>query len=259
METVKPAAAFCVAKNIVLGHEKGKPLHVSDGGVPVPISFTLPAGQITAVVGPNGAGKSTLLNAFLNEPPLIGGSLFVNSLPQTIQDTSVRTLSEIMAVVTQESTYPEDLLLVDLWRLAYLNKVGVWGRLPSRESEVFRTYFGRFKLADKALKPLRRLSTGERQKAFLALALLQEPQVLLLDEPTNHLDPPSTQDFWEALSQQQHERPIDVLVSTHDLSFVRKYADHVLALKEGKLEYEGIAEGFLTNSWFERVYGKAID
>ena len=105
-------------------------------------------------------------------------------------------------------------------------------------------------------KKLGKLSTGERQRLFLARALLQDPALLLLDEPTNHLDPSGVIEFWKRLMARKDGKTI--VVSTHDLSFVKSCAHEVIALEKGRVVFVGPKERFLQEGVIEKVFGANV-
>ena len=98
------------------------------------------------------------------------------------------------------------------------------------------------------------ISSGERQKAFLARAVLQNPKVLFLDEPTNHLDPFAVESFWTNLLSARRKNSFEVLVTTHDLEFIRAHADWVYALSQGKPVFDGETKSFFERDWPKKIY-----
>jgi len=182
------------------------------------VVLEFPRGKLIALIGRNGAGKTTLLRALLGEPVLSTGKL---SLPG-------------VAFVPQEHLYPPDLVVRGLLGLAFLPKLGWFRHLQPQDCAAIEEAlvgFGLVPLADRSLKAL---SSGERQRVFLARAVLQQPKVLLLDEPTNHLDPAAVRGFWELLLEKRRGASFDVVASTHDLAFVQGHADWVCGLEKGR-------------------------
>jgi iron complex transport system ATP-binding protein len=247
----KSMTSFCRGRNVQLAHRRSLV-------TPLPISFEFPSGAITALIGPNGAGKSTLIKSFVGEPVLHSGELFLSSISKPIHRLSPRELSLAVAIVPQEAPFPGDLTVVNFLRLAFLARAGAFGPLPGRDHPTILQSLRTFSLEAFKQRPLRTLSSGERQKVFLARALLQDPKVLILDEPTNHLDPGSLYAFWSAVLEERQRRPVDILLSTHDLTFVRRYCDWVCALKEGHLIYNGPTEPFWKEEGVMRVFGKVL-
>lgn len=222
------------------------------------LAFAFPRGAITALIGHNGAGKTTLLRAILGEPVLRSGDIFIGPDCRSVRTMRPADFAREIAFVPQEHVYPPDLRLRDMLALALLPRLGMFGRrTPEHDAEIERVIasFALEKLAD---RPLRRVSTGERQRAFLARALLQRPRLLLLDEPTNHLDPAAVAAFWETLLTKREELGFDVLASTHDLAFVEKHCAWVAALKNGALVYSGETSALWSSGKLADIFGASV-
>lgn len=237
METLTP---WLDTRALVLGHGR-VPLHA-----PLDLGFT--RSGVTALIGRNGTGKSTFLKALLGESVLLGGELRLFGQPAA--------LAEGIAYVAQEPQYPGQLRLQDALHLAFLKEWGWWGRLSPEQRREAEMISEMFALRPLLSRPLARLSPGERQRAFLARALLQKPRLLLLDEPTNHLDPEARHFFWSALEGVLIERPCEVLVSTHDLDFARKRGNAVVAFRREGVEYFPRPLDFWNLENIARVFGE---
>jgi iron complex transport system ATP-binding protein len=103
--------------------------------------------------------------------------------------------------------------------------------------------------------PLGSLSGGELQMAWLALALAQEPRVLLLDEPTTSLDVQHQVEAMGLLRRLNREEGLTVVVVLHDLQLAAQFTDRVLALRHGRLEFDGPTGRVFTPPALERVFG----
>ncbi len=151
-------------------------------------------GQLNLLVGNNGAGKTSLLLALLGEPVVKSGTIDFPSVDK-------------LAFLPQEPIFPDHLRVRDLLKLAAL------GKPPAEDKIEEELSFFRLKALEN--RSLGDLSSGERQKAFLARTLLQPCQVILLDEPTNHLDADVTDLLWDRLSRLPSQGK-EVIASTHD-------------------------------------------
>lgn len=236
---------FCEGENLILGFSKRLRLSKE------PLHFKFPRRSITALIGPNGGGKSTLLRAILGESVLHSGSIYVNGIP--LSRLNAQGLSKEVAFVPQEHTYPGHLHLRDLLKLAFLPAMGMWRRLPETSLMNIEEMLENLRLKSLADRPLARLSTGERQRAFLARALLQRPKILLLDEPTNHLDPGGVKAFWTLLLEAREKSHFEVILSTHDLEFVKSHCQFYLAIREGIRVSSGVVAE-LTESQLSALY-----
>ncbi len=221
---------------------------------PEPLSFQLPTGKITALVGRNGAGKTTLLKALLGEPVIQSGYLSLAGLDA--KTASYADRARTIAFVPQEHEFPGQATVYTILKIAFLPRMGLWGKLPEGAGSEIERALDAFGLSSLKERRLSSLSTGERQRAFLARALLQKPKVLILDEPTNHLDPAAVRAFWKTLLSEARDRRLELLVSTHDLDFLRRQCDFVLALDCGKKVFEGTREDFLSSGMEARLFGE---
>jgi iron complex transport system ATP-binding protein len=219
-----------------------------------PFSFTLTSQKLVALVGPNGSGKTTFLKALLGEPVLKSGALYLMDHSSPVKDFSAKEISNIFAFVPQEHLFPFSHKLDDFLRLSFLGGAGLFGKIPAENSPEILEVLQNFRLTQFAKRSLGSLSSGERQRAFLARALLQRPALLLLDEPTNHLDPGGVKQFWQVLVSEIRSRQLRVLLSTHDLSFVKAHCDWVIALKEGDLAFFGSKDDFFGGTLSESLF-----
>lgn len=234
--------SFCTAREIVL-----KRTAVLN---PVPFSFSLPQKARVAVIGKNGAGKSTLLHAVLGEYYLASGEIYLGKDPVSTSRKSAREIAQTLSFVPQEHHFPSHFTGLELLRFSILSKNGIFSKFPEENDpavlQVTRS-IGIHSILDKTLSGM---SSGERQKMFLASALIKEPETLLLDEPTNHLDPSAAHAFWKALEAFKG----NILLSTHDLDFVSEFCTYVLALEKGSLYFAGTQEEFLQKEIAEKIF-----
>jgi len=192
------------------------------------MSFEVKAGTFLAVAGPNGAGKSTLLNLMCRA--LIPKSGIVRIDNATIESYSTRALASKVAVVRQE--------LVQIFDFSVMETV-LMARTPYYDSTGFESKADR-EIANEALeatdtarfasRPLTSLSSGERQRVFIARALAQNSLIMLLDEPTNFLDLKHQVGIYDLLKTAQAEKGKTIVAVTHDINLASQYCDEILLL-----------------------------
>ncbi|WP_293574202.1 ABC transporter ATP-binding protein [Phaeobacter sp.] len=211
------------------------------------VSFELPQGAVLAIAGPNGAGKTTLLN-------LLSGVVDIALGDVQIDGTSLRSLSAMerarrIAVVSQQSDPDGRLSLRD-----YV----VLGQIPIRQDHSQETHDSALNrvleltgLSHLATKPMRQLSGGEQQRAHIARALAQRPQLLFLDEPTNHLDPDAKGRMLSLIAG----LGITVVTILHDLVMIPEFATHVALVKSARLTAFGPVEEVLTPEAVRDTFG----
>lgn len=195
------------------------------------ISFSVEPGAKLAVIGPNGAGKTSLLRLLsVRQFPLKAAS-FLTAVRSTFFPPIER--ARLIAVVSQNNQ-PDGRLTIR----QYIEL----GRIPHRglvSAAVHRNAIDRaialVGLETLAARPLQNVSGGERQRAAIARAIVQEPSLLLLDEPTNHLDPRARADVLNLAAQLGST----VVAILHDLDRITAFADQVAVLASGRLVVHG--------------------
>lgn len=190
----------------------------------------IPVGETLALVGPSGAGKSTLLRllAYLETPTQGTVSLHLS------EGTSPTPAPQILRQLGMVFQRPALLSRSVHENVAYgLRLRGTY------ESALVHTMLKRLRLSHLSKATPRTLSGGELQRVALARALVTQPQVLLLDEPTANLDPYNVRLIEELLVEERQQRPLSVVIVTHNLFQARRLAGRMALLLEGELIEEG--------------------
>ena len=184
-----------------------------------PIDLTLPGGAILGLIGENGAGKTTLMKTMLGVTRPDGGT--VRLLGQEAEQAKAD-----IGVVLEDCFFYEGLRPRDVGRV-------LGGVYPTWDGALFEAYLKKFGLADQ--KSIKALSRGMRMKLSLAAALAHRPKLLLLDEATAGLDPvvrdEILDEFLDFACDEQHS----ILISSHITSDLKKAADYIAYLHQGKL------------------------
>ena len=213
-------------------------LGVSLGGRSVlsGISLTLRPGEFWLLLGANGSGKSTLLRAAAGLLPASRGE--VRFLGQPLAHWSRREIARRIAWVAQADDTILPLRVADLLMAGRYPHIGPLGN-PSREDQArCHAAAERFDLLEVWERDVATLSGGERRKAFLASAWVQDAGWLLLDEPLGALDPPGSRQLLAMLGELSREGRT-ILAATHRLDLFAPLASHALALKGGRLVTAG--------------------
>lgn len=198
------------------------------------LSFQVQQGDCLAIIGPNGAGKTVLLQALLNLIPYHGEI-------QWSPEVRLGYVPQKIAADRQLPLSAKDLLTAKLRLL----------KLPETE---FRLISDQLGLTDELLRTsIGVLSGGQFQKVLIAFALLGKPNVLLFDEPTAGIDELTEENIYELLHALQRERGMTVLLVSHDLSVVYRYANMVLCLSKGKT-CTGPPKEVLTPAMLQELY-----
>ena len=214
------------------------------------INVELPTQQIISFIGPNGAGKSTLLMMLARLLEADGGEILLNH--QNITEIATAVYAQKVATLRQAQGFNLRLTVEELVS---------FGRFPySRGSLTEQDH----QIIDEAiqflsLEPLRKsyideISGGQRQMAFIAMAIAQQTDILLLDEPLNNLDMKHAVQIMHALRRLCDEQGRTVILVIHDINFATNYSDHIVALKNGKIFFSGVTEQVITEARLKDLY-----
>jgi iron complex transport system ATP-binding protein len=209
------------------------------------ITFNAPAGRVTALVGPNGSGKSTIVHAMLGRVPLERGQILIEGVNRS--EMSQRTFAQRVAVIPQREDVVFPMPVRDFVEL---------GRHPhgaEKAGHVVSRAIERSEITHLAGRRTDELSGGEWQRVRIAIALAQDTRVLVLDEPTTFLDIAHEMSTFELLDELASEG-ITVLLVSHQLSLIARFAHALVLLHEGRVAAAGTAEEVLDPGILERVY-----
>lgn len=215
------------------------------------ISWEAAAGLFTAVIGPNGCGKSTLMKTLTGQTECTKGEIFLGK--NLLKDLSSREIAKRIAYLPQsrENTGITVERMVLHGRFPYI----CYPRHYTREDEKkVSEALERVGIAELGHRPVLELSGGERQKAYLAMALVQDAPVLLLDEPATHLDISAQLELMQMLKSLTGEGKTVVAV-LHDLNHALQYADRLMLIDRGELVRYGTQKVILREKRLEEIFG----
>ena len=210
------------------------------------ISFHVHVGEILAMVGPNGAGKTTLIKMIAGLSNPTSGDLILG-------ENSYHNLSHLerarkIAYVGQSDDPDGRLNVTQYIALGRLPHVGALSR--EAENTLIEDTIHGVGLGALKSRNLNELSGGELQRAKIARAICQKPELLILDEPTNHLDPQARGDLLSLISS----LGITIIAALHDLTLIEAFATHVAIIKEGELISFGHPEDVLSSNMVRDVF-----
>lgn len=197
------------------------------------ISFTCNAGEMLSFIGPNGAGKTTLLKSITNIYKKQSGQVLL--FDKDISTLSFEELSRVVAYMPQFNEVPHISVLevLELGRYTFCHS-----KIRLQDRNIIDAIIKEFSLEPILNMNISNLSGGQRQKVFLASALVQEPKLLILDEPIAHLDPKNQLDVLRVVKKITKEKNIITLIVLHDIQHALHYSDELLMLKNAKVLYQ---------------------
>jgi iron complex transport system ATP-binding protein len=214
-------------------------------------SLSAERGRFTAVVGPNGSGKSTLVRALLRRVPLTAGRITVDD--HDVEHIPRGRFAQQIAVVSQREEPVLALGLESYVALGRYPHLGDWGKLGDTDRQAVDRALERTGIAALRDRTIDTLSGGEWQRVRLARALAQGGEALVLDEPTTFLDIAHEMAVFELLHGIAAEGKAVLLVS-HQLNLVARFAQHIILLHEGQVAAAGAPDDVMKASILERVY-----
>lgn len=219
------------------------------------VSMRLPERAFTAIIGANGAGKSTVLAMVSRLMPASAGRALVDGLDVATAPSDV--LARRLAILRQDNAVMARVTVRDL--VAFGRYPHSRGRLTADDQAQIEDALNFLELAPLADRFLDEISGGQRQRAFMAMVLAQDADHVLLDEPLNNLDMRHAAGMMKLLRRAVDERGRTVVAVLHDINFASCYADHIVAMRDGRVIAEGPPEAIVTPSVLEAVYGIAVE
>jgi zinc transport system ATP-binding protein len=230
-------------------------LCVTLGGVRIlhHVNADLERGRITALIGLNGSGKTTLLRALLKEVPYSGSIKFncghdhrrqtpehVGYVPQKLRtDANLPlTVRDLLALALQRRP-----LFLGVSRAVKGVMIGLLERVGIRDPRAMLD------------RPVDKLSGGELQRVLMGLALHPDPEMLLLDEPAAGIDFKDQEGFYELIGRLNTQTGVTILLVSHEMAVVSRYADHVLCLKDGHIQCQGSPRDIPLKQMVEETFG----
>jgi iron complex transport system ATP-binding protein len=220
------------------------------------LTFEITQGSFISIAGPNGAGKTTLLNLLCGLLKPQAGYIEIDSA--AIQQFSARKLARKIAVVRQEFIPVFDFTaaqIVSMARMPYSHTFGFESKTDKQLIEEALEITDTLQFADRSMG---NLSSGERQRVFIARAIAQNTAIMLLDEPTNFLDLKHQVNIFDLLKTAQTEKGRTIIAVTHDINLAAQYADYALLIgPKGRYKF-GFSEEIFTKPEIEALFGVKV-
>jgi len=217
------------------------------------LSVAVPDGKVTVIVGGNGCGKSTLLRGMARLLRPQGGAVLLDG--EAVHTVPTRKVAQKLGLLPQNPIAPEGVTVVDLvgrGRHPHQSALRRWGR---DDDTAVAEALALTDTTDLAERVVDELSGGQRQRVWIAMALAQGTDLLLLDEPTTYLDVAHQVEMLDLLADLNERAGTTIVMVLHDLNLSARYADHLVAMKEGRIVAEGTPATVVTEAVVREVFG----
>lgn len=216
------------------------------------ISVSIPDQQITTIIGPNGCGKSTFLKAITRIIAHQGGNAILDGKP--IAQVPTKTLAKKMAILPQTPESASGLTVGELVSYGRFPHQKGFGRLTKRDYKVIDWALEVTGTSEFKYRSVDALSGGQRQRVWIAMALAQETEIIFLDEPTTYLDMAHQLEVLELLQRLNKEEGRTIVMVLHDLNQAARFADYMIALKDGVVVKAGHCEEVIQSNVLREVF-----
>jgi iron complex transport system ATP-binding protein len=257
MNDQSPSNVAYSLEDVTFSYSRGK--RAQSEAVLKGLSCLILSGRVLGILGPNGSGKSTLLKLLARVYQLQKGTIEI--LGESLSGLSQLDVAKRVALVPQETlqVFPFTISeMVLMGRSPHHQGWGGWHWEDSQDWAVAQNAMEELDVAHLGNRLVTEVSGGERQRAVIARALVQEPQLLLLDEPTAFLDLHHQLDIARIIKRLNRERGLTVILVSHDLNLASQYCDQVLLLNQGRLAAMGSPQTVIKPEVLERVYGCSV-
>ncbi|MFJ1914198.1 ABC transporter ATP-binding protein [Streptomyces sp. NPDC088147] len=234
-----------IARELTLAYEDRTVVHELD--------LAVPDGQVSVIVGPNACGKSTTLRALGRLLKPRGGSVLLDGTE--LARIPTRKIAQSIGLLPQSPVAPEAITVADLVSRGRQPHQHWWQQWSDEDERAVTDAMERTDVTALADRSVDELSGGQRQRVWIAMALAQETDLLLLDEPTTFLDIAHQVEVLDLVRRLNHDQGRTVVIVLHDLNQAARYADHLVAMKEGRIVAEGRPGEIVTAELVREVFG----
>lgn len=209
------------------------------------VNAELNLGEVGLLIGNNGVGKTTLIKTILNQIPSLDGEILLRN--KSVSEINSQEIAEQIAVVFSKANVPAHFSLVDLVSFGKYIHYPYYFQLNKSDKHHVEEIIQSLNLTQYRDFPLKKLSDGNLQKAFIGRALAQNTPMIILDEPTTHLDEENKLIILKLLRELAEKHNKLILFSSHDWRLAKEFSDKIWYIKNQNLQ-SGIAEDILLNN-----------
>lgn len=222
-----------------------------------PLTMSVPAARLTALIGHNGSGKSTLLKILARQQPASGGMVRFAGKP--LHEWGGREFARRLAYLPQHTASASGMLVKELVALGRYPWHGALGRFGARDRKKVEEAIELTGVSAFSDRLVDTLSGGERQRVWLAMLVAQDAECLLLDEPTSALDIAHQIEVLSLVRRLSHEKNLSVFIVLHDVNMAARFCDEVFALHGGRLIAQSTPAGIMMPERLQEIYGIPMD
>lgn len=221
------------------------------------LNLEIRGGEITTIIGPNGCGKSTLLKALSRLLAPKTGTVLLNG--HDIHSMPTTEVARNLGILSQQAETPDRITVSELvTRGRYPHQKFL--QPPSRKDiEAVRYALELTGMSELQDRPVDEISGGQRQRAWIAMALAQETPLLLLDEPTTYLDVSHELEIMDLVTKLNREEGRTVVMVLHDINQAARVSDRIVLLRDGRIIGDGAPDDVLTTAILTDLYGVSCD
>lgn len=231
-------------ENLIVGYEKKE---VVKG-----INFEINRGDVLCLLGSNGSGKTTILRTLAGLLKPIDGAVFLKN--ENLHRMPENRVAKELAVVLTERVSLGLLTVFEVVSMGRYAHTGFFGKLKNKDVKIVEKALKTINAMDLVNRYVHQLSDGEKQKVFLARALVQEPELIIMDEPTSFLDIRHKVEFVSILKELSKEKNITIIISLHEIALAVRCSDNLMLVKDGHILDYGSPQGILTTEKIKELY-----
>jgi iron complex transport system ATP-binding protein len=220
------------------------------------VNLEIPENCFMALIGPNGGGKTTLLRLMSRALRPESGRVLLGNKP--IEGLSARQIAQQIAVISSEQYFEFPYRVKDVVAMGRFPHLERLQRMDDKDAAVVEESMQLTDVLRLSDRPVTHLSSGERQRVYIARALAQQPVILMLDEPNAHLDIHHQIAIFELLRTLRKTRGISVLAVLHDLNSAAAFCEQAALLCDGRLVKVGTPKEVITSDLIRQAYGVEV-
>ncbi|BAQ23714.1 ABC transporter ATP-binding protein [Streptococcus troglodytae] len=216
------------------------------------LTLQIPDQKITTIIGANGCGKSTLLKALTRIQAIKKGQILLDG--QAISQLPTKEVAKKLALLPQVLEATEGISVYELISYGRFPHQKYLGNLSKEDRNKIHWAMEVTKVVDFANLDVDNLSGGQRQRVWIAMALAQDTDTIFLDEPTTYLDMNHQLEILELLQRLNQETQKTIIMVLHDLNLSARFSDHLIAMKNGQIKYQGNVQTIMTPSILKDIF-----